>query len=160
MDIVIIIFASILMLVGFLGCFLPVLPGPPLSYVGLLLLQITEGVSFSTNFLLLWAAITIGVQLLDYLVPIYGTKKYGGSKAGVTGSMVGLLLGMFLFPPIGIIIGPMAGALLGELMTGRTRAEAWRSAVGSFLGFLVGTLLKLIASGTMFYYFVKVLVEG
>lgn len=148
------------MLVGLIGCFLPIIPGPPLSYIGLLLVQLTDQYSFSSSFLLVWAGITIAVQALDYLVPVYGTKRYGGSKAGVTGSMVGLLLGMFLFPPFGIIIGPMAGALLGELMIGRTKSEAWRSAVGSFLGFLVGTLLKLIASGSMFYYFVKVLVEG
>jgi len=146
------------MLVGFIGCLIPALPGPPLSYVGLLFLQFTENEPFSLNFMLLWAAITILVFVADYFVPILGAKRYGGSKWGVWGSVIGLLVGIFFFPPLGIILGPIAGALIGELMSGKTSEEATRAAVGSFIGFLFGTLLKLVASGFMTYHFVKALI--
>lgn len=155
MDIIIYIFSGILLVIGFIGCFLPIIPGPPLSYIALLLLQLTDEEPFTSDFMISWFAITVIVQALDYIVPTYGTKKYGGSRAGVIGSMLGLIAGLFLFPPIGIILGPMAGALIGELMVGRTKQDAWRSAMGSFMGFLVGTLLKLIASGMMFYYYFR-----
>nr|MBD3622792.1 DUF456 domain-containing protein [Sunxiuqinia sp.] len=138
---------------GILGGILPVLPGPPLSYVGLILLHLTERYQFSTNFLIVWGVITIVVYLLDYLIPIWGTKKFGGSKRGVWGSIIGLLVGMLLFPPFGIIVGPFLGAVLGELSSGKQSREAFRSGFGSFLGFLVGTLLKLIVSGMMAWYF-------
>lgn len=159
MDVVIYIFSGILLAIGFLGCFLPIIPGPPLSYVGLILLQLTDDAPFSDDFLIIWFIITVVVQVLDYVVPTYGTKKYGGSRAGVIGSMVGLVAGVFLFPPIGIIVGPMAGALVGELLIGRNTKEAWRSAWGSFIGFLVGTLLKLVACSVMFFYYFKAIFE-
>ena len=158
MDIFLIIIGSLLMIVGFLGCFLPILPGPPISYLGLIALQYTSEVSFSTNFLISWGIITAVVFGLDYVIPSFGTKKYGGTRAGVIGSMIGLIVGLFLFPPIGIIIGPMLGAFIGELFTGRNSKEALRAAWGSFLGFLIGTLLKMVASVMMIYYFVEALV--
>ena len=158
MDIFLIIIGSLLMIIGFLGCFLPILPGPPISYLGLIALQYTSEVSFSTNFLISWGIITAVVFGLDYVIPSFGTKKYGGTRAGVIGSMIGLIVGLFLFPPIGIIIGPMLGAFIGELFTGRNSKEALRAAWGSFLGFLIGTLLKMVASVMMIYYFVEALV--
>ena len=103
----------------------------------------------------LWAFITAAVTALDYVVPIYGTKKFGGTKRGVWGSTIGLLVGLFFFPPFGIIIGPFVGAFLGEMSTGKTTNKAaLRSAFGSFVGFLAGTLLKLIASAWMAWLFV------
>ncbi len=158
MDIFLIIVGSLLLLIGFIGCFLPILPGPPISYVGLIVLHYTSYVSFSDNFLISWGIITAVVFGLDYVIPSYGTKKYGGTRAGVIGSMIGLLFGLFLFPPIGIIVGPMIGAFIGELFTGRSSNEALRAAWGSFIGFLLGTLLKMAASVMMIYYFVKALV--
>lgn len=153
MDYVLIAFGILFIISGILGGVLPVLPGPPLSYVGLILLHLTERYQFSTNFLVIWGIITIVVYLLDYFIPVWGTKKFGGSKRGVWGSIIGLLVGMFLFPPFGIIVGPFAGAVLGELSGGKQSKEALRSGFGSFVGFLVGTLLKLIASGMMAWYF-------
>ncbi len=155
MDIIIYIFSGVLLLVGLIGCLLPIIPGPPLSYIGLLLLQLTENPPFSDDFLTTWFIATAIVQVLDYIVPTYGTKKYGGSRAGVTGSIIGLVAGLFLFPPIGIILGPMVGALVGELMIGRNTKEAGRSAWGSFIGFLFGTVIKLAACSVMLYYFAK-----
>ncbi len=155
MDIVIYIFSGLLLLVGFIGCLLPIIPGPPLSYIGLLLLQLTDEPPFSDDFLITWFIITVIAQVLDYIVPTYGTKKYGGSRAGVIGSIVGLIGGLFVFPPIGIILGPMVGALVGELLIGRNTKDAWRSAWGSFIGFLFGTVIKLVASSVMLFYYAK-----
>lgn len=147
-----ILIGSIFIIVGFIGCFLPILPGPPLSYVGLLLLQLLDNQPFDTKFMMLWAGITAIVTVLDYVIPIYGTKKFGGSKRGVWGATIGLILGLF-FPPIGIIVGPLLGAFVGELSAGKNSADAIRSAFGSFVGFLAGTVIKLLASGFMAYYF-------
>jgi hypothetical protein len=154
MDIFLIILGSILMLVGFIGCALPILPGPPISFLAVLLLNWTERVSFTDDLLWTLALVTAAVTVLDYLVPIYGTKKFGGTKKGVWGSTIGLILGLFFFPPFGIIIGPLLGAFLGELSAGQDSNKALRSAMGSFLGFLTGTLLKFIACFVMAYYFV------
>ena len=154
MDIFLIISGAILMLMGIAGCVLPILPGPPISFFGILLLHWTTRVSFTEDLLWTLALVTVAVTALDYVVPIYGTKKFGGTKKGIWGSTIGLLLGMFFFPPFGIIIGPLVGAFLGELSAGQDTNKAMRSAMGSFLGFLTGTLLKFIACFVMAYYFV------
>lgn len=153
MDYVLIALGILFILSGIIGGILPVLPGPPLSYLGLLFLHFTEKYQFTSNFLIIWGIITVVVYLLDYLIPVWGTKKFGGSKRGVWGSIIGLLIGMFLFPPLGIIVGPFAGAVIGELSSGKQSREALRSGFGSFVGFLLGTMLKLIVSGMMAWYF-------
>ncbi len=153
MDYLLIGIGILCLLLGLLGGILPVLPGPPLSYLALLLLHFTDRYQFSSRFLLIWGVITAVVFVLDYLIPIWGTKKFGGSKQGVWGSMIGLILGLFLLPPIGIIIGPFAGAVIGELIAGKDHSAALRAGLGSFIGFLLGTLLKLIVSGMMIWYF-------
>ena len=155
MDILLIVLGALFIISGVLGCVLPIIPGPPLSYIGLLLLHFTERYQFSSKFLIIWAIITVVVYVLDYLIPAWGTKKFGGSKRGVFGSIIGLVIGMFFFPPFGIIIGPFIGAVVGELTIGKDSGAALKSGFGSFLGFLAGTLLKLIASGMMTWYFVK-----
>ena len=153
-EILLILTASIFMIAGIIGCFLPVVPGPPLSYIGLLLMQGTDHAPFSTRFLLIWALITVLVTAMDYAIPIYSTKKTGGSKFGVWGSMLGLIVGLFL-GPIGIILGPIVGAIVGELLSGKAYQEALKSGIGSFIGFLLGTLLKLIACCVMASYFIS-----
>ncbi|MFT7268706.1 MAG: hypothetical protein ACI905_000915, partial [Roseivirga sp.] len=149
MDILLIVLGSILMLVGILGCILPIIPGPPISFIAILLMHWTDKYSFSDDMLLGLGLMAAGVSALDYIVPIYGTKKFGGTKKGIWGSTIGLLLGIFIFPPFGIIIGPLIGAYLGELSAGQNSTKAMRSAFGSFLGFLTGTLLKFIACFVM-----------
>ena len=153
MDYVLITLGVLFILSGIIGGVLPVLPGPPLSYIGLLFLHFTEKYQFTTQFLIVWGVITVVVYLLDYIIPAWGTKKVGGSKRGVWGSIIGLVIGLFLFPPLGIIIGPFAGAVIGELSGGKQSKEALRSGFGSFIGFLLGTMLKLIVSGMMAWYF-------
>lgn len=154
MDIFLLILGIILMFTGFIGCFVPVLPGPPLSYGGLLLLQVTRFGDFSTNFLITFGILTAAVTIIDYFVPIWGTKKFGGSKSGVTGATVGLIIGLFM-GPAGIILGPFLGAIAGELIAGRNSSEALQSGIGSLIGFLVGTGLKLALTFVMIFYFFK-----
>jgi hypothetical protein len=154
MDVVWIALGVILMLAGLAGCALPFLPGPPLCYLALLLQQLKELAPFNTKFLWIWAGITIVITLLDYIIPVFGTKKYGGSKFGVWGCMIGLVFGLF-FGPLGIIIGPFVGAFVGELLAKSDSNLALRAAWGSFVGFLMGTLLKLIACFVMIYYFIR-----
>ncbi|MDR2039227.1 MAG: DUF456 domain-containing protein [Bacteroidales bacterium] len=157
LDIVLVITGSLFILTGLVGCIVPAIPGPPLSYIGLLLLQATDFADFSTRFLVISAVIMIIVTVLDYFIPVWGTKKWGGSRAGMIGAMVGLVAGLF-FPPAGIILGPFLGAVAGELITGRETNDALKSGIGSFIGFLVGTGLKLATCIAFTYYFIKELV--
>lgn len=155
LDILLIILGFIFLFSGIIGCVLPVIPGPPLSYIGLLMLHFTKKYHFEADFLFLWATIAIGVTILDYYIPIWGAKKYGASKRAIWGSIIGLLFGLFLFPPFGIIIGPFVGAVIGEYSIGKNSSEALRSGFGTFMGFLGGTLIKLIVSGLMLFYYIK-----
>lgn len=157
MDIFLIIIAGVLLIIGLLGCILPIIPGTPLSYLGILLLHFTSKVDFSFKFLITWAIIVIIIQLLDYYIPIWGTKKFGGSKWGAWGSAIGVVVGLF-FGPWGIIICPFLGAVIGELLSGRVSSEAFKAGFGSFVGFLVGTIAKLIVSGFLIYYYIEALI--
>ncbi|MCK3683446.1 DUF456 domain-containing protein [Maribellus sp. YY47] len=156
MDFLLVFLGALFMIAGIAGCVLPVIPGPPLSYIGLLLLHFTSRYQFSTTFLIIWGIVTVVVYVVDYFIPVWGTKRFGGSKRGVWGSLIGLVIGLFFFPPFGIIIGPFLGAVIGELTAGKDHGSALKSGFGSFMGFLLGTLLKLIASGLMTWHFIKV----
>lgn len=160
MDYFLIIVGILFALTGILGCFLPFLPGPPLNYIALLLLHFTSTHQFTTKFLVIWAIVSAIVVLIDYLIPIWGTKKLGGSKQGVLGSVIGLIAGLFIFPPFGIIIFPFAGAVVGELIAGKDTGSALKAGFGSFAGFLAGTILKLIVSGMMTWYFFSKIIAG
>ena len=151
MDIALLLIGFILMLVGILGSFLPVLPGPPVSWIGLLLLHLTNAVPQNWWFLGITLVIALLVTVMDYVIPAAGTKKFGGSKAGIWGSIIGLLVAIF-FPvlgPFGIIVWPFVGALVGELSQNKDQKTAWKAAFGSFIGFLTGTFLKFLI--TMVY---------
>lgn len=154
MDVFLSILAIVLMLIGLVGAILPVLPGPIISFLGLLSLYFLKEEPFSGEFMTYWLVATLLVTAVDQVVPIIGTKKMGGSKYGVNGSIVGLILGLFLFPPIGLILGPFLGAMVGELISGKDMNQASRAAVGSFIGFLSGTFLKIIFSVVAGYYIV------
>ena len=155
METVWIILGCILLIAGILGSFLPVLPGPPLAYVALLIQQFREEKPFTVNFLVIWALVTTVVILLDYYVPIWGTKKLGGTKAGMWGATIGMIIGIFFLPPIGIILGPFIGAVLGELTKGIDFKIAMKAGFGSFLGFLAGVLMKTVISLIMGFYLIK-----
>lgn len=146
------VIAVILALAGIVGCFLPVIPGPPLSWGALLLLYFFGNGEMSLKFLLIWLGITIVVTILDYVVPAQFTRLTGGSKAAGRGSMVGLLLGLIFFPPWGMIAGAFLGALLAEVFINRSSvADSVKPALGSFAGFFFGTFIKLVASVLMMW---------
>jgi len=145
------------MIVAIIGCLVPVLPGPPLSFLGLILLHLTRFGQFTTTVLITLGAITVAVTVMDYIVPVWGTKKFGGSKYGTRGATVGLIVGLFL-GPLGIIIGPLIGAFVGEIIFKDDISYAFKAGFGSLLGFLTGIGLKLAASFVMTFYFVKELI--
>lgn len=154
MDLLWMIIGILLLLLGIAGSFLPVLPGPPLCYLALLLQQLKDVSPFSTGFLLFWGVLVILVSVLDYAVPVYGTKKFGGSRYGVWGCMIGFLAA-FWMGPWGMVTGPFIGAFLGEVIAHKDSSRALRAAIGSFTGFLFGTLLKLVTCFVMGYYLVR-----
>lgn len=161
MDIALLIIGFILMLVGIIGSFLPVLPGPPISWVGLLLLYLTKAVPDDWWVLGITAAIAILVFALDYIIPAIGTKKFGGSKAGMIGTVIGLLVAIF-FPILGIfgiIIWPFIGALVGELINKTDQKTALKAAFGSFIGFLTGTFLKFVLAISYLVIYIMVTIE-
>jgi len=161
MDIALLIVGFILMFVGLIGSFLPVLPGPPISWIGLLLLYLTQAIPDDWWVLGITAAIAILVFALDYIIPAMGTKKFGGSKAGMAGTVIGLLVAIF-FPILGIfgiIIWPFVGALVGELINKADQKTALKAAFGSFIGFLTGTFLKFVLALSYLVIFVMVAFE-
>jgi uncharacterized protein YqgC (DUF456 family) len=157
MDYVLLALAIALMIIGIAGCLLPVLPGPPLSFLGIVVLHFTRFADISKNLFIILGAVAIVVTIIDYVVPIWGTRHFGGSKYGMRGATVGLIIGLFLGPP-GIIIGPFLGAVVGELIFRDDLKYAIKAGFGSLLGFLTGVGLKLAASLLMTFYFVKALI--
>ena len=145
--------------VGIAGSVIPGLPGPPLSWVGMLLAYLAKGTNGSgdpmtTKMLVIWLAITVIVTVLDYIIPAYFTRLTGGSKVAARGAIVGLFVGLFV-PPIGIIVGTLLGAFLADFFIEDKGAWAsFKSSIGAFMGFLGGTGIKLIASGFMMYYII------
>ncbi len=148
MDIALVMIGFLFMIVGILGSFLPVLPGPPISWIGLLLLYLTEAVPYNWWILGITLIVALIVLALDYIIPVMGTKKFGGTKAGMIGTSIGLLVAL-IFPILGlfgIIIWPFLGALVGELLNKADKKTATKAAFGSFLGFLTGTFLKFMVT--------------
>ncbi len=157
--IIYIIFGFILSVVGILGCILPVIPGPPLNFIALILLEIAkDGTNLSMNTWIFWGVVTVLVSILDYIVPVAGAKKFGASRAGIWGSVIGLLLGLLVFPPFGMFFGAFIGAVAGEIAVGKKKRAALKAGMGTFVGTMIGIGLKLAASIGMTFYFVKALV--
>ena len=156
MEILLVILAFLLLAAGILGAVIPVIPGLPLSYAGLLVLQWSGYGSFSNTFLWVWAGIAVAITIADYFLPSKLVKKFGGSKAASIGSILGLLAGIFIFPPLGIIVGPFIGAFLGELIFNKANGnKAFKIACAAFLAFLIGTGAKLIASSLMLFFAIR-----
>ena len=158
MSVALFIIAIFLVIIGIVGCIVPALPGVPLSYLALVLLRFSDkGDEVSNTLLIVYGVLTVVVTVLDYVIPAWGTKRYGGSKWGVWGSMIGVLVGLFM-GPFGIIIGPFVGAVVFELLGGKPSREAIRAGWGSFIGLLSGTIIKLIICGLIAYHVISILV--
>ena len=147
MDVVLAIGACLLAILGIVGAVVPVLPGPLLGYCGLLCIAAASFSETGAATLWIWGGVTLAVTLADYVLPAWMAKRFGGSRAGAVGATVGAIAGIFLFPPVGILLGPFVGAVFGELLhDGDDTARAVRVGIGSFLSFVVGTGLKLFVS--------------
>lgn len=145
------------MLLGILGSLLPALPGPPISWVGLLLLYLCPGMERNYWILGITLVIAIVIAILDYIIPAKGTKRFGGSKYGIWGTNIGLIVGIFAPIPFGFIIGPFVGALIGELLFDKKDStRATKAAIGSFIGFLAGTFIKFVVSIAYLGFFISV----
>ena len=164
MNTILIVAAVFLVLLGLVGSVVPGIAGPPFSFFGLLALSFVDGIDYTWTFLLVMGIIAAFVFALDYWVPIWGTKKLGGSKAGVRGSMIGLAIGIlltFMFPIglfIAMLLGPFIGAYIGEKTAGTDDSKALKAAFGSFVGFLLGTGVKVIFAVVCIVYVVKDLI--
>jgi uncharacterized protein YqgC (DUF456 family) len=142
MDILLYVLTAAGVVLGILGCFLPIIPGPPVSFLALLAFHFTSKFQFSNRLLIIAASMAVLVTVLDYIIPVWGTKYFGGSKKGVWGSTIGLVAGLF-FVPWGIILGPFVGAVLGEMINGEKFKKALKSGFGAFLGFAAGVIMKM-----------------
>ena len=155
MDLIIVL-VIILLLIGLIGCIIPALPGPPISFLGLLLLHFFTSYTIDVETLWLLTAIVSLITFLDYWLQIYGVKKFGGGKKAINGTIFGLVLGLLLFPPFGVIIGPFIGAFLGAKMEVKEDTNrAIKIAMGALAGFLGGTVLKFSVSIYIIILFIK-----
>ncbi len=143
MDIILIVVAVVCLIGGLIGSVLP-LPGPPLSFLGMLLIHYTDQFQFSRTLLYSFGFVTVVVSLLDYYVPIWGIKKFGGTNYGIWGSTIGVAVGFFVVPAVGVFLGAFLGALIGELIGKMPIQQALKAAFGSFLGFLSGIFMKVV----------------
>jgi uncharacterized protein YqgC (DUF456 family) len=157
-DYILISAGIILMIIGLIGCIVPVIPGTPLSFVGLLLLHFSSKIEFSVFFLVVMGILTILSSIFDNLLPALSVKKSGGSKKAVSGVIIGVLTGFF-FMPWGIIIFPFLGALIAELLSKKNFGTALKSSFGAFIGFIVGVALKITVASVMLFYGIKELLK-
>ncbi len=146
MDIILIFIAALFLVLGIIGSFLPVLPGPLTSWVGLLILHFSEAIPMDKTFLVITLIVAILIWILDYIIPAMGTKRFGGTKYGMIGTSIGLVIGLFAPIPFGIVIGPFVGAYLGELLNKTDSKTAMKAAFGSFIGFITSTFIKFIVA--------------
>ncbi len=147
MDIILIIIGFLLMLIGIAGSILPVIPGTPISWLGLIVLYLSPSIPFDWTFIIITGVVAILIYIMDYIIPAIGTKKFGGSRAGAWGTIIGLFVGILAPIPFGILIGPFVGALIGEMAFNQTQGpQAVKAAFGSFIGFLASTFMKLFAT--------------
>ncbi|MGY8923207.1 MAG: DUF456 domain-containing protein [Flavobacteriales bacterium] len=158
MDLTIISLSGFLILIGLLGSFLPVIPGPLTSWLGLFILRFSPIIQIENSLLISSFCIALFVFLLDNIIPVLGAKKFGGGNGSMVGSSMGIILGILFLGPFGLIIGPFVGAFLGELYISKNNKEsALKSAFGAFIGFLTGVFLKFIIGLAFSYYFFKIL---
>jgi hypothetical protein len=156
LETIAIILGAVFVFLGIAGCVLPLLPGPPLSFIGLFLLALVNHFSppFTPTLIIVMAVITIAVTLGDYLIPLWGAKRYGTSKWGIWGSVAGMAIGL-LFSPFGMLLGALIGAVVVEWLVQKEKEKALKAGWGVIMGSLLGTVLKLGVSGIMAYYFIR-----
>jgi len=158
-ETILIIICLLIAVVGLTGCIIPAIPGPPLNFLSLVILELAIEDAFPLDFYFLWGGITIVVTFLDYVLPIMGAKVYKASSSGIWGSIIGMIIGILFFPPFGMILGLFIGAVLGELIAGKEEWEALKIGTVTFAASMLMILAKLALSGVMTYYFIKRSIE-
>mgnify|MGYP001158211081 FL=1 len=156
MTTLIVIFSVILLILGLIGSVLPIIPGPPVSFIGLLLLHLFTPFFLSEDILIYFALAAAIITFLDYWLQIYSVKIFGGGRASTIGVIIGILFGVFLFPPFGVIVGPFIGAYVGAIIESDfDLIKSFKIAFGSLIGFLGGTVLKFIYSSYVIWEYVS-----
>lgn len=161
MDLFLLILGFLLTILGLIGSFLPVLPGPITGWFGLLLLHATDGIDSDWTFLGITLAVAVFIWIVDYFIPAMGTKRFGGSRYGVYGTTIGLIIGLISPIPLGILIGAFFGALIGELLyDSKDTNRAIKASLGAFVGFLASATIKFTVSLVFLALFVKIFWEN
>ena len=161
MEVLIIILGFLLLLMGLVGSIVPAVPGPPLSYIAILILSLFTSYQFTDDFLVMWAGIVFAVTTLDYWLQVYGVKKFGGRQKAINGTLIGLIVGILAPIPFWFIIGPFVGAFIGSYLEEKDDlTKAFIIALGALAGFLSGAILKLAVSIYLAYEFIIVLLNG
>jgi len=154
MDIFLLLLGFVFVCLGIIGSFLPVLPGPLTSWVGLLLLHSTNIFPMDWTFLGVTLAIALLIWILDYFIPAMGTKRFGGTKYGIYGTTIGLLIGLLSPVPFGMLIGAFLGAFIGEMIyDSKDTNRALKASFGAFFGFLASATIKFSIAAVYFVLF-------
>jgi len=153
-ETILIIIALLIAIVGIVGCIIPAIPGPPLNFISLLILELAIEDAFSMEFYIIWGVITLVVTILDYVLPLLGAKAYKASGYGIWGSIIGMIMGTIFFPPFGMILGLLIGAIVGELIAGKKGSEAVKVGGVTFIASLLMIVVKLAISGIMTYFLI------
>ena len=160
MDVLFISLGALFILLGIVGSFIPIIPGPLTGWLGLLILSFAPSINLEKRFLLFYFCIALTIFILDNIIPILGAKKFGGGRGSTVGSSVGIIIGILFLGPFGLIIGPFCGAFLGEFYVNQNNKKgALKAAFGALIGFLTGVFLKLLIGLAFAYYFIKILWE-
>tara|TARA_B100001029_G_scaffold76783_1_gene62754 strand:+ start:1214 stop:1714 length:501 start_codon:yes stop_codon:yes gene_type:complete len=155
-DLLLLIIGVLLCLIGIIGSFVPIIPGPITSWMGLLLIYLTQAIPFEIQFLAITFTIAIIVSFMDYIIPIVGVKKLGGSKGGLIGASIGLIIGLIIMGPIGLFFGPFIGAISGEMINKKNFIESLKPALGSLIGILIGSGIKFCLSLIYLFFFLNI----
>ena len=159
MDIFLLIISFSLMIIGVIGSIVPVLPGPLSSWIGLFILSNVSGVSVSGKLIVICLIIAIGIFILDYIIPIYTSKKFGASKYGIIGASIGIIVGLF-FAPFGIFLGAIIGAITGEIILNKNFKKSLKSAFGVFLGFIISGFTKSLITIIYLVLYINLFLEN
>tara|TARA_B100000579_G_C22352803_1_gene630240 strand:- start:90 stop:569 length:480 start_codon:yes stop_codon:yes gene_type:complete len=159
MTVLIIVFSIILLILGVIGSILPIVPGPPLSFIGLLLLHLFTPFVIQEDYLFLFGISAALITFLDYWLQVYSVKLFGGGKASTIGVIIGILVGVFIFPPVGVLVGPFLGAYIGAIVESDfDLVKSFKIAFGSLIGFLGGTVLKFVYSIVVIWQYLDFLI--
>ena len=160
MTVLLILLGFLLVLAGIAGCVYPIVPGPLLAFLSLLLISWAKAWQpFSPTFLIVMGAATVALAAVDYLVPAMAARRYGATRYGLIGGTIGMIVGIFFVPPFGVFLGMFLGALVGELAGGSRSTVALKTGWGVFIGNLAAAVIKLAYCGTVLFFYVRAVIS-